>query len=253
MRLEDRVAIVTGGGHGIGRQYSLRYAQEGARLVVADIDTAAAERVASEIQAQGHEALAVGVDVSNEESCQAMAHRTIDRFGKIDVLMNNAAVFATIPINRGYIEDIAIEEFDRVMAVNVKGVFLACRAALPYMKQQRYGKIINICSGVVFAGSPGRIHYNASKGAVLAFTRTLAREVGDYNICVNGIAPGSTLSEEHPTEEIKAMRSAGMQTRAFKRVQTPEDLLGAAVFLASADSDFITGQTISVDGGSSMR
>jgi 3-oxoacyl-[acyl-carrier protein] reductase len=253
MRLADRVAIVTGGGHGIGRQYSLRYAQEGARLVVADIDQAAAERVAGEIQAQGYEALAVHVDVANEESCNAMAHRTVDRFGKLDVLMNNAAIFATIPINRGYSEDIALEEFDRVMAVNVRGVFLACRAALPYMKQQRYGKIINICSSVVFGGPPGRIHYNASKGAVLAMTRTLAREVGDYNICVNGIAPGSTLSEENPTEEIKAMRSAGVQTRAFKRVQTPEDLLGAAVFLASADSDFITGQTICVDGGGTMR
>ena len=253
MRLENRVAIVTGGGHGIGRQYSLRYAQEAARVVVADIDQAAADRVASEIQAQGHEALAVGVDVSNEESCQAMAHRTVDRFGKIDVLMNNAAVFATIPINRGYIEDISIEEFDRVMAVNVKGVFLACRAVLPYMKQQRYGKIINIASSVVFAGPPGRIHYSASKGAVVAMTRTLAREVGDYNICVNGIAPGSTLSEENPTEEIKAMRAAGAQSRAFKRVQTPEDLLGTAVFLASSDSDFITGQTISVDGGGVMR
>ncbi len=253
MRLQDRVAIVTGGGHGIGRQYSLRYADEGAKLVVADIDQPAAERVAGEIQAKGQEAIAVGVDVSNEESCQAMANRTADRFGKIDILMNNAAVFATIPINRGYIEDISIEEFDRVMAVNVKGVFLACRAVLPYMKQQRYGKIINISSSVVFSGPPGRIHYNASKGAVLAFTRTLAREVGDYNICVNGIAPGSTLSEENPTEDVVAMRNAGVQGRAFKRVQRPEDLLGTAVFLASADSDFITGQTIGVDGGQNMR
>ena len=253
MQLQDRVAIVTGGGHGIGRQYSLRYADEGAKLVVADIDQAAAERVAGEITAKGQEALPVGVDVADEESCQAMAHRAVDRFGKLDVLMNNAAVFATIPINRGFIEDIAIDEFDRVMAVNVKGVFLACRAVLPYMKQQRYGKIINISSSVVFSGPPGRIHYNASKGAVLAFTRTLAREVGDFNICVNGIAPGSTLSEENPTDDVVAMRNAGVQMRAFKRVQRPEDLLGTAVFLASPDSDFMTGQTLCVDGGGNMR
>jgi 3-oxoacyl-[acyl-carrier protein] reductase len=253
MQLQDRVAIVTGGGHGIGRAYSHGYAAEGARVVVADIDQAAAERVASEIRAKGHDALGIYVDVANEESTQAMAHRTVDRYGKIDILMNNAAVFATIPINRGYIEDISIEEFDRVMAVNVKGVFLACRAVLPYMKQQRYGKIINIASSVVFSGPPGRIHYNASKGAVVAFTRTLAREVGDYNICVNALAPGSTLSEENPTEAIIAMRNAGVQARAFKRVQRPEDLVGAAVFLASAASDFMTGQTLCVDGGANMH
>src|SRR5207248_8153339 len=142
-----------------------------------------------------------------------------DRFGRIDILVTNAAVFATIPINRGYIEDIAVEEFDRVMATNVKGVFLQCRAVLPYMKQQRYGKIINISSSTVFSGSPGRVHYTASKGAVIAITRTLAREVGEHNVCVNAIAPGSTLSEDNPTEEIRQMRSRVIGGRALRRLQ----------------------------------
>ena len=252
MRLENRVAIITGGGHGIGRAYCLRFAEEGAHVVVADVDEAAAEGVAGEVRTLGREALALRTDVADEESTQAMAHHTMDRFGRIDVLVANAAMFATIPINRGYVEDIAVEEFERVLAVNVKGVFLQCRAVLPYMKQQRYGKIVNISSNVVHSGSPGRIHYSASKGAVIAMTRTLAREVGEYNIAVNAIAPGSTLSEANPTDAIRQMRSAPVAQRAFKRVQEPGDLVGTAVFLASSDADFITGQTIVVDGGQVM-
>ncbi|MBX5492834.1 MAG: 3-oxoacyl-ACP reductase FabG [Chloroflexi bacterium] len=253
MRLQDRVIIVTGGGHGIGRAYCLRLAQEGASIVVAEIDEPAAQSVARQVEALGRPALALRTDVADEASTQAMARATVERFGRIDALITNAAVFATIPINRGYIEDISVEEFDRVMAVNVRGVFLSCRAVLPYMKAQRAGKIINIASSVVFGGPPGRIHYNASKGAIVAFTRTLAREVGEYNITVNALAPGGTLSEEHPTEEIIRMRESQIRQRALRRVQVPEDLVGTMAFLCSSDADFITGQTIVVDGGNVLH
>ncbi|MGH7772687.1 MAG: SDR family NAD(P)-dependent oxidoreductase, partial [Candidatus Binatia bacterium] len=183
------------------------------------------------------------------ESTRLMAAATLERFGRIDVLINNAAIFATIPMNRGGIETIDPGEWDRLMAVNLKGLFFCCRAVLPTMRKQKSGKIINIASGTVFSGSPGRIHYVASKAGVIGFTRTLAREVGDDNIQVNCLAPGSTLSEENPDEEIIRMRQAPVQSRALKRLQVPQDLLGIMLFLASPLSDFMTGQTVSVDGG----
>ena len=152
-------------------------------------------------------------------------------------------------MNRGGIESIDPAEWDRMMAVNVKGLFFCSRAVLPTMRAQRSGKIINISSGTVLSGSAGRIHYVTSKAGVIGFTRTLAREVGDDNIQVNCIAPGSTLSEENPTEEIIRMRQASVQGRTLKRLQKPEDLVGVMLFLASPLSDFMTGQTVSVDGG----
>ena len=252
MRLEGKVAIVTGGGHGIGAEYCRAFAREGARVVVADIDEAAAEVVARELAGAGHQALAVRVDVASYESAKHMADRTTQAFGRIDVLMNNAAVFATIPISRGGFEDISEEAWDRVMAVNVKGIWQCCRAVVPQMRRQQSGSIINISSSTALNNNGGRIHYVASKAAVIGFTRTLAREVGDDNIRVNAIAPGSTLSEANPTPEIIKMREAPVQQRAIKRVQRPSDLLGAAVFLASDESAFITGQTLVVDGGGIM-
>jgi 3-oxoacyl-[acyl-carrier protein] reductase len=181
-----------------------------------------------------------------------MAQLALDKFGRIDVLVNNAAIFATIPMNRGGIETIDPAEWDRMMAVNLKGLFFCARAVLPAMRRQKSGKIINISSGTVFNGSAGRIHYVTSKAGVIGFTRTLAREVGDDNINVNAIAPGSTLSEENPSEEILKMRGARVGDRCLKRIQLPQDLVGAMLFLASPLSDFMTGQTISVDGGSSF-
>ncbi|TMG37779.1 MAG: SDR family NAD(P)-dependent oxidoreductase [Chloroflexi bacterium] len=169
-RLGGRVAIVTGGGHGIGKAYSRALAAAGASVVVADVDGAAAAAVASELGTRGH---SVRADVADEGSTRAMAESALARLGRIDILVNNAAIFATIPITRGTIEEITVEEWDRVMAVNLRGVFLACRAVLPAMKHQRYGKIVNISSGTALSGSPTRIHYVASKGAVLSFTRTL--------------------------------------------------------------------------------
>jgi 3-oxoacyl-[acyl-carrier protein] reductase len=252
-RLDQRVAIVTGGGHGIGRAYALRLAQEGAKLVIAELDEAAAHAVAAELTAAGHEAIGLRTDVSKKDSVGAMAQAAIARFGRIDVLVNNAAIFATVPMSRSPFDQIEVEEWDRMMGVNLRGTWLASCAVIPQMRLQGYGKIINISSGTALKGSPSRIHYVTSKAGILGFTKTLANEVGKDNICVNCVAPGSTLSEENPDEGIVKMRQAATATRALKRVQTPEDLTGAVVFFASADSDFITGQTLVVDGGSCLH
>jgi len=247
-RLQDRVAIVTGAGHGIGRAYARRLAEEGAKLVIAEIDGAAAEEVAAELGGLG-----VQTDVSDEKSAGEMARRTIERFGRIDILVNNAAIFATVPMSRAPFDQIDPEEWDRMMAVNLRGTWLASRAVIPQMRKQRYGKIINISSGTALKGSASRIHYVTSKAGILGFTKTLAMEVGKDNICVNCIAPGSTLSEENPDDALLKYRQAAAATRALQRLQTPEDLVGAIAFFASPDSDFITGQTLVVDGGACMH
>ena len=252
-RLEGRVAIVTGGGHGIGRAYALRLAHEGASVVIAEIDENAALAVAQELQFAGHQAIGLRTDVSDKNSVERMAQAAVARFGRIDVLVNNAAIFATVPMSRAPFDEIAVDEWDRMMGVNLKGTWLASCAVIPVMRSQGYGKIINISSGTALKGSPSRIHYVSSKAAILGFTKTLANEVGRDNICVNCVAPGSTLSEENPDDGIVKMRTAATGTRALKRVQTPEDLTGAIVFFASADSDFITGQTLVVDGGSCLH
>jgi len=247
-RLEGRVAIVTGGGHGIGKAYARRLAEEGAAVVIAELDAAAAERVAAAVGG-----LAVRTDVAEEASAAEMARRAVERYGRIDVLVNNAAIFATVPMSRAPFDQIDPAEWDRMMAVNLRGTWLACRAVIPQMRKQRYGKIINISSGTALKGSASRIHYVTSKAGIIGFTRTLALEVGKDNICVNCIAPGSTLSEENPDEGIVKYRQAAASTRALQRMQKPEDLVGAVAFFASADSDFITGQTLVVDGGAHMH
>jgi len=248
--LKDKVVIVTGGGHGIGRAYCLGFGGAGARVVVADIDEPAATKVAKEVNTQTDaKSLSVKVDVANEASTQAMVKTILDQYGRIDILVNNAAIFATIPMNRGGIDTIDPAEWDRLMAVNLKGLFFCCRAVLPAMRKQQSGKIVNISSGTALNGSAGRIHYVTSKAGVIGFTRTLAREVGDDNINVNAIAPGSTLSEDNPTEEILKMRGARVADRCLKRVQLPKDLVGTVLFLSSPLSDFMTGQTVAVDGG----
>jgi 3-oxoacyl-[acyl-carrier protein] reductase len=252
-RLQDRVAIVTGAGHGIGRAYARRLAEEGAKLVIAEIDGAAAEEVAAELSRAGHQALGFRTDVADRASADEMARRTIERFHRIDVLVNNAAIFATVPMSRAPFDQIDPEEWDRMMAVNLRGTWLASRAVVPQMRKQRYGKIINISSGTALKGSASRIHYVTSKAGILGFTKTLAMEVGKDNICVNCIAPGSTLSEENPDDALLKYRQAAAATRALQRLQTPEDLVGAIAFFASPDRDFITGQTLVVDGGACMH
>jgi len=252
-RLEGRVAIVTGGGHGIGKAYAMRMAAEGAKIVIAEIDEKAALAVAAELTAAGHEAIGLRTDVSDADSVAKMAAAAIERFGRIDVLVNNAAIFATVPMSRSPFDQITGDEWDRMMNVNLKGTWLASCAVIPQMRIQNYGKIINISSGTAIKGSPSRIHYVTSKAGILGFTKTLANEVGKDNICVNCVAPGSTLSEEDPDDGIVKMRTQAINTRALKRVQNPDDLTGAIVFFASADSDFITGQTLVVDGGSCLH
>ena len=247
-RLEGRVAIITGGGHGIGRAYAHRLAEEGAKIVIAELDGAAGERVAAELGG-----LAVQTDVSEEKSASEMARRTVERFGRIDVLVNNAAIFATVPMSRAPFDQIDPAEWDRMMAVNLRGTWLASRAVIPQMRKQRYGKIINISSGTALKGSASRIHYVTSKAGIIGFTKTLAMEVGKDNICVNCIAPGSTLSEENADDALVKYRQAAAATRALQRMQRPEDLVGAVAFFASSDSDFITGQTLVVDGGACMH
>jgi 3-oxoacyl-[acyl-carrier protein] reductase len=246
MRLKDKVAIVTGGGIGLGRAYCKALAGEGARVVVADIQDDAAKAVAKEVNG-----LAVRVDVTSPEQTQAMAAKAVANYGAIDILVNNAGMYSSIQ-KRPFFE-IAEEEWDRVMAVNVKGVFLCARAVHPQMKKQRKGKIINISSGTVLGGTPMFLHYVTSKAGVIGLTRALAREVGADNINVNAITPGLTIADEAQkkmlSEEYLAPRR---QARALKRDQYPEDLIGTVLFLASGDSDFLTGQTINVDGGTWM-
>lgn len=252
-KLSGRVAIVTGAGHGIGKAYARRLAEEGASVVIAEIDGGAAQAVAEELNGQGLHALAVTTDVTRPDSVREMAKLAAETFGRIDILVNNAAIFISVPMSRAPFDEIDPEEWDRMMAVNVKGAWLSCCAVAPYMREQGYGKIINISSGTALKGSDNRIHYVASKAAILGFTKTLAKELGNEGVCVNCIAPGSTMSEENPDEAIMKRRASAISTRAIPRVQTPEDMLGAVVFFASADSDFITGQTLVVDGGSCMH
>ncbi len=247
MRLKGKVAIITGGARGIGKACGLRFAEEGARIVIADVLDGTPAK--DEIVKQGGEAIALHTDVSDQESTKEMARAAVERFGSIDILMNNAGVFADLSKKPFF--EISSEEWDRVLGINLKGMFHCCKAVYPQMKKQGKGKIINVASSTFFQGVPYFLHYVSSKGGVIALTRALAREVGDSGIGVNAIAPGLTSSEAvrgnrmYPEEYLKA--AAG--SRCFKRPEVPEDLTGTAVFLASDDSNFLTGQTINVDGG----
>jgi len=252
-RLQDQVIIVTGGAHGIGRAYCEGLAKEGARVVVADIDGPAAESLAQALGEDGHNALAVATDVSREEDTGRMAAETVARFGRIDGLINNAAMFQRPGMSRGPFEQIPVDEWDRLMAVNLRGIFLCCRAVVPHMKERQSGKIINISSGTVFNGSPQILHYVTSKAGVIGLTRALARELGDYNINVNAVAPGLTMSMDEIDDVRMARNQTRIQARAIKRSEVPQDLVGTVVFLCSSDSDFMTGQTMVVDGGAQMH
>src|SRR5580765_1131156 len=244
VRLAGRVAIVTGGARHIGAAYCRRLAEEGAAIVIADILDGAA--VAAEIKGKGGKAMSLNIDVSKEDDTNRMAAEAVQAFGRIDILVNNAAIF--INIQRHPFYEISADEWDRVSAVNIKGPFLCAKAVFPQMKEQKSGKIINISSSTAYWGTPNFLHYVASKAALIGMTRSLAREVGDYGICVNAIAPG--LVEHEGQNAPKELTELQLKARSIKRLQTPDDLMGTLVFLSSSDSDFMTGQAIVVDGGS---
>ena len=249
MRLKDKVVIITGSAKGIGRAYALGVAAEGARVVVADIVDP--KPTVKAIEASGAQGLAVECDVANEDDTQRLATATLERFGRIDVLVNNAALYGTL--KRRPLMEIPVEEWDRVMAINLRGLFLCARAVFPTMKAQGKGKIINIASSTFFKGVPHYIHYTTSKGGVVGFTRSLARELGEFGIRVNAIAPGFTLSGDNEKNISDERKQANVSQRMLKRAEVPEDLVGTMIFLASDDSDFVTGQTILVDGGGSVH
>ena len=249
MRLADRTIIITGGGHGIGRAYAHRCAQEGASIVIADIDGPAARAVAEAISTSGGRAIGLAADVRHLAEMEDVVRAADEQFGGVDGLINNAGMLTIIPISRVGFESIEEEEWDAVLDTNLKGTWLACRAAVPSMRRRGGGSIVNIGSGTFFLGSPTRAHYVASKGGVIGLSRVLSRELADANVRVNVIVPGSTLSEDDPSDEIIRMRSGPVQNRSIRRIEMPEDLTGAAVFFLSDDSAFITGQTLVVEGG----
>jgi NAD(P)-dependent dehydrogenase (short-subunit alcohol dehydrogenase family) len=238
-RLENRVAIVTGGATGIGAAIARRLAQDGARVVIADLQKSDAG------------ALNLQLDVANEDQVNDMAAQTVKALGRIDILVNNAAIFSTLELRP--FETIPVDEFRKVMEVNVMGVWLCCRACAPHMRRGGYGRIINLASGAPLKGVPLFLHYISSKGAVIAMTRGLARELGKDNITVNSLAPGFTLSENVAKQQAHVRQGERTRmTRAIQRDETPEDLVGTVSFLASEDAAFLTGQTLVVDGGSAM-
>ena len=247
MRLEGKVAVITGGAAGIGFAYAKRFLAEGARVVVADI---ADPRPAVDKLDTGGRALAVSTDVSDAASVRAMVAAALARFGRIDVLVNNAAVFATLKPQR--FDEIPEAEWDRVMAVNVKGVWNCARAVAPAMRAQGGGRIVNVASAIVAKGTALLLHYVTSKGAVVAMTRALARELGPDRITVNAVAPGLILSDTvQANPDLTEFQGAAiMQARSLKREAFPDDVEGTVVFLASDDSAFMSGQTLIVDGGS---
>jgi NAD(P)-dependent dehydrogenase (short-subunit alcohol dehydrogenase family) len=240
--LEGRVAVVTGGAQGIGNAIARSLAAEDARVVVADLQRA--EEAARPLGGVG-----LAVDVSDESQVERMVEDVVERCGRIDILVNNAGLYASLEM-RPFTE-IPIDEWRRVMDVNVLSMFLTCRAVVPRMREQGGGRIVNISSGTPFRGVPFLLHYVTSKGAIVALTRALAKELGGDEVLVNCVAPGFTMSEgvqEHP-EVIEALREVSVAARTLKRDQHPEDVVGAVVFLCGPGAAFITGQTIVIDGG----
>jgi NAD(P)-dependent dehydrogenase (short-subunit alcohol dehydrogenase family) len=253
MVLNGKTAVVTGGGKGIGKVFCEALAGDGACVVVADIDEQAATLTAQSLAGTGARAIPSCVDVSDRLSTESMAQAALAAFGRIDILVNNAALFAVL--RHQPLWDISDAEWDRVMAVNVKGMFHSLLAVLPAMKERDYGKIINITSATVFRGTPNLLHYVTSKAAVVGFTRCAARELGPFGIRVNAMGPGLTESDTavHAQTTPAELFERLPRERAIARPELPSDLVGTLIYLASPASDFVTGQTIVVDGGGVMH
>lgn len=252
-RLAGEVVIVTGAGHGIGAAYAERLCRDGATVMLADLDSESAADIAKSLADKGHTAASHAVDIADEDAVKDLVAATVNQFGRLTGLVNNAAMFSVVPMSRAPFDEIELDEWDLMMRVNVRGTWQMSRAAVPAMRTAGRGKIVTISSGTAFKGSDSRIHYVTSKAAILGFTKSLARAVSRYNITVNCVAPGSTLSEENPSDAVVARRAEGGRDRLLQRTQLPEDLVGAVSFFLSRDSDFITGQTLVVDGGSYLH
>ena len=254
MRLKDKVAIITGAAQGIGAAFAVGFAKEGAKIVIGDI--ADAGNTVKRVKKEGSEGIYVKTDVNNEDECIAMAKKAFDHFGAINILINNAAIFGSIILKPFH--ELSSKEFKRVIEINTSGAFHCIKAVFPYMKEKG-GKIINISSASILEGVAGMPHYVASKGAMMALTRCMARELGDYKINVNTIAPGFTHSEggnqfdRNKALPLPPLDELQMPGRCIKRPGVPEDLIGTALFLATDDSAFITGQMIVHDGGLSLH
>jgi 3-oxoacyl-[acyl-carrier protein] reductase len=247
--LKDRIAIVTGAASGIGEAIATEFAKEGAAVAVADINDDRARQVAERIKSQGARALAVKTDVSDERSVENLVKSVLEEFGGIDILVNNAGIYP-----RYVWHEMTSEQWDHIQAVNLKSHFLCSRAVFPHLKKKQAGKIINISSVTFWLGQPRNlVHYIASKGGVVGFTRSLAHEVGEFNIQVNAITPGAVETEEEKKVATPEMVAAIVAQQCVRRRVLPWDIARAAVFLASADSDMITGQTINIDGGWAMH
>ena len=250
-RLDGKAAIVTGAAQGIGAVYAAALAREGAAVCVSDILDASG--AVDRIRGPGGKAIGVQADVTDMAACENMVAETVSAFGSADILVTNAAMFAEI--ERRSFQEIDGDEWDRIMAVNTRGVFNCIKAVTPTMRERGYGKIVNISSSTVYSGVPLMLHYVASKGAVDAMTRALARELGDAGIRVNTIAPGFTMSDriEAQREKLEFYVNLSLTGRSIRREQAPGDLIGALLYLTSPDSDFVTGQAIVVDGGMVMH